>query len=471
MIPSRKNIYLNNYTNLGWPWQSDKRQTISSYYFRRLKTPPSITGTIRKKETGSMSKQNLSVSRKRPPLVLALFLVMIAAMACVNDLTPEGGWSGPVEEGDNLFVANLDGRLVRFNPETGNLDTSWRYPRGDDDGLGAMYSDSVVIGENIYNMGYTCKGDDCSGEVFGLNLADGSSIWGQKGLELNTKLVGRIGVSGDTIFIGTTAIGEEEDGADGYLYAIDSAADTSSITKWRIPLDANSFSGVTVDGSTAFIATMEGTLYAIDISNVDDSANPEDRIKWTFQADGAIAGQIHAENDNLYFGDLGSNVYKINASARTGSSVVSDLNSSNGEWVFDAGAWVWAAPVIENGVVYVSALDGSIFAVDDSTGSENWSSSIQGQIVSSPTLFDRKRGATRERALAVPSGEENVWVISVIDGRELGVFVTDGPVKATPLIYNDNLYVHVMNGDLKWFSVDDTTQRGCVDLKGGGRCD
>jgi len=304
-----------------------------------------------------------------------------------------------------------------------------------------------------------------------LNLVDGSSIWGQKGLELNTKLVGRIGVSGETIFIGTTAIGEEEDGADGYLYAIDSAADTSSITKWRIPLDANSFSGVTVDGSTAFIATMEGTLYAIDISNIDDSANPEDRIKWTFQADGAIAGQIHAENGNLYFGDLGSNVYKINASARTGSSVVSDLNSSNGEWVFDVGAWVWAAPVIENGVVYVSALDGSIFALDDASGSENWSSSIQGQIVSSPTLFDRKRGDTRERALAVPSGEENVWVISVIDGRELGVFVTDGPVKSTPLIYNDNLYVHALNGDLKWFSVDDTTQRGCVDLKGGGRCD
>ncbi|MDE0592037.1 MAG: PQQ-binding-like beta-propeller repeat protein [Dehalococcoidia bacterium] len=416
-----------------------------------------------------MSKQNLSGSRKRLPLMLALFLVMIAAIACVNDLTPEGGWSGPVEEGDKLFVGNRDGRLVRFNPESGNLDSSWRYPDGD--GLGAMYSNSVVIGENIYNVGYTCNGDRCDGEVFGLSLIDGSPIWGQNGLELKTKLVGSIGVSDETIFIGTTVIGDEEGSADGYLYAIDSAADASSITKWRIPLDANSFTGVVVEGSTAFIGTMEGTLYAIDIANVDDSDNPEDRIKWTFHADGAISGQIHAENGNLYFGDLGSNVYKINSSSRSGSSVVSDLNSSNGEWVFDAGAWIWAAPVIENGVVYVSGLDGSIFALDDATGIENWSSSIEGQIVSSPTLFDRKRGDTRERALAVPSGEENVWVISVIDGRELGVFVTDGPVKSTPLIYNDNLYVHVLNGDLKWFSVDDTTQRGCVDLKGGGRCD
>jgi hypothetical protein len=71
----------------------------------------------------------------------------------------------------------------------------------------------------------------------------------------------------------------------------------------------------------------------------------------------------------------------------------------------------------------------------------------------------------------VPSGEKNIWVISVIDGRELGVFLTDEPVKSTPLVYNGNLYVHALNGDLKWFSVDNTSQIGCVDLKGGGRCD
>ena len=33
-----------------------------------------------------------------------------------------------------------------------------------------------------------------------------------------------------------------------------------------------------------------------------------------------------------------------------------------------------------------------------------------------------------------------------------------------------NLYVHTLNGQLKWFSVDDTTQRGCIDLKDGAQC-
>jgi outer membrane protein assembly factor BamB len=401
--------------------------------------------------------------------MFALVFVMIAAMACVNDLTPEGGWSGPVAEGEDLYIGNRDGHLVKFDAASGNLENSWRYPSGD--GLGAIYSNAVVIGENIYSVGYTCNGDKCDGEIFGLSIATGTSIWGQGGLELKTKLVGEVGVSGDTLFVGTTAIGDEEDGADGYFYAIDSSPDAASIAKWRIPLDANSFSGVAVEGNTAFIATMEGTLYAIDVSDADDVSSPSDRIMWTFEAEGAIAGPINVVDGSLYFGDLGSNAYKLDIASRSVSSQLSEVNSGSGEWVFEANAWVWAKPVIEDGVVYVSTLDGSIHAIDDASGSEKWSASIEGQIVSAPTLFDRKRGDTRERALAVPSGENNVWVISVIDGRELGVFVTNEPVKSTPLIHNDQLYVHTLNGDLKWFSVDDTTQRGCVDLKGGGRCD
>jgi outer membrane protein assembly factor BamB len=393
---------------------------------------------------------------------------MIAAVACINDLTPDGGWSAPIAEDDSLYIGNRDGRLVRFNLETGTLDNNWRYP--DEDGLGAMYSDAVVIGDNIFGAGYTCSGDKCNGEIFGLALASGTSIWGTQGLELKTKLAGDIGVSGNTIYVGTTAIGDEDGSADGYFYALNATPNPSSIIKYRIPLDGNSFSGVSVEGSTAYIATMAGTLYAIDISEAD-FANPESRIRWTFEAEGAVAGPILAQDGNLYFGDLASNAYKLDSSAREQGSPISEINPGSGEWQFDAGAWVWAQPVIENGVIYVSALDGSIHALDASSGSKKWSAEIEGQIVSSPVLFDRKRGDTRERALAVPSGEKNVWVISVIDGRELGVFVTDEPVKSTPLVQGDALYVHALNGDLKWFSVDDTTKRGCIDLKGGGRCD
>ena len=272
------------------------------------------------------------------------------------------------------------------------------------------------------------------------------------------------------MLVGTSAIGEEENGSEGYLYALDIAPGSPRL-KWRIALDGNAWSGVTVEGTTAYVATMSGTLYAIDAA--DDERfdfDAESRILWTFQAEGAIAGPIHIEDGSIFFGDLNGNAYKLDALSRSVSSSTSALNTGSGEWKVGVGAWVWAEPLVENGVVFVSALDGSIHALDEATGTEKWSTSIEGQIVSAPILFDRKRGETRERALAVPSGEKNVWVVSVIDGQPLGVFVTDEPVKSTPLIHGENLYVQAMNGDLKWFTIDDTNQRGCIDLKGGGRC-
>jgi outer membrane protein assembly factor BamB len=288
---------------------------------------------------------------------------------------------------------------------------------------------------------------------------------------LKTKLVGQVGVAGTTLLVGTSALGDEDNSPDGYLYALETAPGSPRV-KWLIPLDGNAWSGVTVDGTTAYVATMAGTVYAIETSDDEQfDTDPESRIRWTFEAEGAVAGPIHVEGGGIYFGDLVGNIYKLSASSRSAASNISEVNTGSGEWKVDVGAWVWAKPVLENGVVFVSALDGSIHALDEGSGAEKWSVSIDGQIVSAPALFDRKRGETRERALAVPSGEKNVWAISVIDGSSLGSFITDEPVKSTPLVYGDNLYVHALNGDLKWFSIDDMTKRGCVDLKGGGRCD
>jgi outer membrane protein assembly factor BamB len=217
---------------------------------------------------------------------------------------------------------------------------------------------------------------------------------------------------------------------------------------------------------------MSGTVYAVDTSdNPSFASDSTSRIRWVLDAGAALAGPIHAEAGNIYFGDLANNAYKVNTANRSSTSLASELSAGRGEWKYDAGAWVWAKPLIEDGTIFISALDGSIHALDAASGNQKWTVSIEGQIVSPPTLFDRRRGDTRERALAVPSGEKNVWVISVIDGRELGVFITDEPVKSSPLVHGDNLYVHALNGDLKWFSVDDTSKRGCINLKDGGRCD
>ena len=81
--------------------------------------------------------------------------------------------------------------------------------------------------------------------------------------ESGEKLVGQIAAVGTTLLVGTSVLAEEDDGPDGYLYALE-AVPGSPRLKWRIPLDGNAWSGVAVDGSIAYVATMAGTLYAIE---------------------------------------------------------------------------------------------------------------------------------------------------------------------------------------------------------------
>ena len=321
---------------------------------RRHITSPSLVGTTCSRTSESKPEKRTRRNRKRLPVLFVFIFVMFAAAACIDDLTPQGGWSAPIVVDDKLFVGNRDGNLVRFDPETGNLDPNWRYPR--EDGLGAIYGSPIVIGDNIYGAGYTCRGNNCNGEIFGLSLADGSSIWGLRGLELKTKLVGQISAVGTTLLFGTSALGEEDNGPEGYLYALETASGSPRL-KWQIPLDGNAWSGVTVDGPIAYIATMTGTIYAIDAT--DDERFDSDaasRIQWTFEAEGAIAGPIHVEGGSIFFGDLASNVYKLNTLSRSASSGTSEVNPGSGEWKIDVGAWVWAAPAVGNAVVLVPAL-------------------------------------------------------------------------------------------------------------------
>ena len=97
-------------------------------------------------------------------------------------------------------------------------------------------------------------------------------------------------------------ISEEDGGPDGYLYGIDTSENSSSLVKWRIPLDGNAWSGVAVEGSSAYVATMSGTVYAINASDEERFAlDPLSRIQWTFSTGSAIAGPLHVDGGSIFF--------------------------------------------------------------------------------------------------------------------------------------------------------------------------
>ena len=398
----------------------------------------------------------------------ALLLASISAVsltACLNDLTPQGRWSSPVSDGDFIYIGNLEGVLVRLDAISHAYDVNWLYPyeldgvRKKPKGLGAIYGAPLIEDGTVYAAGYTCTGSACDGEVFGISTDSGAIAWNSGGFRIRTKLVGQIRHTADgLLLIGTGPVDDQREPA-GYLYAFSADPNAGRRVEWRVPLDGEVLGEVAVDEvtNTAYVGTAAGTLYAIDISEGDSA----DRVKWQYSANGAIAGPVIFHEGAIYFGDLSSRFYRVNP------------RSQSPDWQFDAEAWVWAEsiPDDQKGVIYVSTLGGHIYALNISNGEPVWSVRIDGQIIGAPLLFDRTRNEFTQRVLAVPSGNEDVHVINVSDGQIIGTFPTDSAVKSAPVLINDFVYIHTLNGDLKWYSPSDQTLQGCVALKDGGRCE
>ena len=399
----------------------------------------------------------------------AVFVLVIfsatAMTACLNDLTPQGRWSSPVSDGEYIYVGNLEGVLVRVDAVSHSWDVNWLYPyeidgvRKKPNGLGAMYGAPVIENGAVYAAGYSCRGSECDGEIFGVSAESGALSWNSGSYPLRGKLVGQIQPTGNgLLLLGTGPIDGERD-PPGYLYALSADPNAGRRVEWREPLDGEVWGQAAIDNvtNTAYVGTDSGTLYAIDISGGDFGT----RVKWTYSAQGSISGPVLFHEGAIYFGDLSGHFYRLNP--RTQAP----------DWEFEAGAWIWAkaTPDDENGAIYVSTLGGHVHALNISTGLPIWGQIIDGQIVGSPLLFDRIRNEFSQRVLAVPSGDEGVHVLNVINGEVLGAFPTDSAVKSSPVLINDFIYVHTLDGELKWFSPSDLTVQGCVQLKDGGRCD
>ena len=403
--------------------------------------------------------------RRNLAVLTLVILSTVSLTACLNDLTPQGRWSAPVSDGDFIYVGNLEGTLVRVDAVSHAYDVNWLYPyeldgvRKKPNGLGAMYGAPVLENGTVYAAGYTCQGSECDGEVFGVSTDSGAISWNSGGFRMRTKLVGQIQPTGNgQLLIGTGPVDGERQ-PPGYLYSFSADPNAGRRVSWRVPLDGEVWGDVAVDDvtQTAYLGTDAGTLYAIDISEGDF----EDRVKWTYASKGAITGSVLFHEGAIYFGDLSSRFYRLNPRSQTT------------DWEYEAGAWVWAkaTPDDQNGAIYVSTLGGNIHALNISTGEPIWGQLIEGQIVGTPLLFDRERNEFTQRVLAVPSGDEDVHVLNVNDGQIIGTFPTDSAVKSSPVLINDFVYIHTLDGDLKWYSPSDQTLQGCVALKDGGRCD
>src|SRR5215469_13629572 len=58
------------------------------------------------------------------------------------------------------------------------------------------------------------------------------------------------------------------------------------------------------------------------------------------------------------------------------------------KWTFKAGGAIVTSPAVADGVVYIAAMDGHIYAIDQQTGKEKWNFKSSMPVGSSPAIAD-----------------------------------------------------------------------------------
>ena len=402
-------------------------------------------------------------------IALAVMISSVALVACVNDLTPRGRWSQPIAHENFIYVGNTDGAVVRLDSNSHQWDANWIYPFEFDDGIKraiggrAMYGAPTISDGILYANNYHCTGNVCDANSFGVLVESGDLAWLTGDYAVKTKLVGTPVVTTDGFLaFGTTAI-DRERAPPGYLYALEASSAAPGRFAFRVPLDGEVQGDAAYDPATdtVYVGTDAGTLYAIDMARTDQYTNANDlRIKWQYEAEGAIAGPINFVNGAVYFGDLTGKAYKV------------DTNSQSADWTYTAQAWIWTHPVVdtESGRTYIATLGGHVTALDDTTGAVIWEQQVEGQVVGAPLLYTRNLAGVDQQVIAVPSGDQDVYILNTVDGGDLGAIPTGSGVKSSPTFFDDRLYVHNLDDQLRWYSASNQSMLGCVQLNDGGRC-
>jgi len=173
--------------------------------------------------------------------------------------------------------------------------------------------------------------------------------------------------------------------------------------------------GENASGTLSYNATAtDAPVIAVTVEAGDDSTSETVTVT-TAPAD--------PKPSTVYVGSRDGTLYAVNVS--TGTE----------EWAFSApGGPVDSSPTVVDGTVYVGSDDGTVYAVNASTGAQKWTFSDPGRVRSSPTVVDG--------TVYVGSRDSTLYAVDAQTGAEEWTFDTPtGAVYSSPTVVDGTVYV------------------------------
>jgi outer membrane protein assembly factor BamB len=356
-----------------------------------------------------MTFKSLSELRKnsgfRAHLGLGILVLLAAALltGCTGrDITRVAGWGSAVIEGDEVYVASLEGDILRLDHENG--DVIWRYP-DDEEGLGAFYGTPAVDDQRVYVGSY-------DGKLYALDKETGDQDWQQT-------TQGPI-VGGITLVEGKALVSS----SDGSVYCYDTA-DGSRL--WQYEASDKVWSAPTVweEEGLVFFGSLDHNIYAVSLK--------DGSLVWSYETGGGIVAKPLVVDGMVVIGAFDRTLYALDA--RKGSL----------KWKFAAKNWFWAGAATDGQYIYAACLDKNLYALD-TRGTLRWSFEAESDLVATPVL-------TSKGVMVAAAEKGRLHLISLRDGREDWFYDPDKPVR-TPLSSSGSELLVITSKDSVVFLLD-----------------
>jgi outer membrane protein assembly factor BamB len=156
---------------------------------------------------------------------------------------------------------------------------------------------------------------------------------------------------------GPSPTGPDEQPDVSTLVAV-SLADRTEL--WRTPLGETSRSGVTIEGTNAFVGDQGGTVYAVSLES--------GTITWSAEMDGRVDSAVAVADGQ---------VVAVARNTDTAQVVVAAFDESTGErsWpalAIQANSTAGTAPSAGGGSLFIGSADRRVRALDTENGTERW---------------------------------------------------------------------------------------------------
>jgi len=313
----------------------------------------------------------------------------------------------PAVDGNNIYVADSDGRVLAFNRESGDL--LWKKT------LNKPVSGAMGVGNGLLLLG------TLRGEVLALDTASGEEKWHA---QVGSEVLAPPAINQDAVIV---------QAQDDRITALN-PADGSQL--WRFdntpaPLTLRGTSAPLVTGRLALVGLSSGKVIALEARTgvpvwEQRVAIAQGRSELERIVD--IDGSLLLSGNTLYVTSFQGQVAGL------------DLDSGEVLWQHQASSYTGVAERV--GHVYLSQADGTVVSLDERTASLMWSNdALARRELSAPEVFGDY--------IAVGDKEGYLHLLSQTDGHFVARQKIDGSgLRARPLVAGDTLYVYGNGGKL-----------------------